>query len=235
MPGAIFYKGPSQIDGEPIFATAIWSSKNRKTGALLQTYVMRADIDPLTANKLGEDVSICGDCRHKGVPTLDPTRKLAEQRSCYVNMGQGPLNVWKQFLLDRYAVLADDAVRELGAGRLVRMGTYGDPAAVPKHIWQLLLDRAAGHTGYTHNGADPTLCMVSADTLAEAQQAWASKYRTSRVVRDVSEVQRNEVLCPASAEAGYKAQCADCMLCGGTSVKAKSVAIVAHGTGAVHF
>jgi len=38
------------------------------------------------------------------------------------------------------------------------------------------------------------------------------------------------VLCPASEEAGRKATCATCKLCGGASIKAKSVAIPAHGT-----
>ena len=232
MPGAIFYKGPSQIDGAPIFATAIWSSRNSKTGDLLQTYILRADMDPRDANKTGADRAICGDCRHRGQTHDDPKLKLAKHRSCYVVMGQGPLNVWRAFQRGRYPEMVPEI---LGVGQQVRVGTYGDPAAVPADIWRRLLKHAKGHTAYTHNGADPTMAMISADTLAEAQQAWASKYRTFRVVRDVSELQRNEVLCPASAEAGYKAQCADCMLCGGTSVKAKSVAIVAHGSGAVHF
>jgi hypothetical protein len=78
--------------------------------------------------------------------------------------------------------------------------------------------------------------MVSADSLQQAQTAWASKYRTFRVIRDVSEIDRkHEVLCPASKEAGYKATCATCLLCGGTSVQAKSIAIPVHGSGAVHF
>jgi hypothetical protein len=77
--------------------------------------------------------------------------------------------------------------------------------------------------------------MVSADTLQQAQQAWSSGHRTFRVIRDVNELQRNEILCPASKEAGYKATCETCLLCAGTSVKAKSIAIPVHGSGAVHF
>jgi hypothetical protein len=221
------------IDGAPIFATAVWSSRNRKTGDLLQTYIMRSDIDPREASKTGADASICGKCRHRGKPTDDPQRKIAEQRSCYVNLGQGPLQVWRAFLQDRYPEMVPEI---LGVGQQVRVGTYGDPAAVPQPIWLRLLKHARGHTAYTHNGADPAMSMISADTLEEAQQAWASKYRTFRVVRDISDiVRKHETLCPASAEAGYKSTCSACMLCGGTSVKAKSVAIVAHGSGAMHF
>jgi hypothetical protein len=58
MPGAIIYRGPSQLDGQPIVIVAVWSSSkkaNRKTGNVVQTYILREDIDPVTASKLGED------------------------------------------------------------------------------------------------------------------------------------------------------------------------------------
>jgi hypothetical protein len=236
MPGAILYQGPSRIDWAPIYVIAVWDSNNSKTGGLLQTYIMRSDMDPRDANKYGEDVSICGDCQHRGTPTLDPDRKLAEGRSCYVTIGQGPLIVHKTFLRGGYPVHDTPPLRaEIGRGRGVRIGTYGDGAAAPDYVWDDLLMYASGHTAYTHNGADPQRYMISADTLEQAQAAWAHKYRTFRIMRSVEELQPNEVLCPASKEAGYKAQCTDCMLCGGTKVKAKSVAIVKHGSGAVYF
>ena len=72
MPGAIIYSGPSRIDGAPIVAIAVWDSSNRKTGSMLQTYILRSDIDPRDANKYGEDFSICGTCDLKGDPPFDP-------------------------------------------------------------------------------------------------------------------------------------------------------------------
>lgn len=233
MPGAIIYRGPSEIDGKPIVVIAVWSSQNSKTGDMLQTYILRSDIDPRDANKSGEDYSICGNCQHKGKPTLDPLKKLADKRTCYVNMGQGVLIVYRSFLAGKYPVVSP---RVVGRGRKVRIGTYGDGAAAPGYVWDDLLAEADGHTAYSHNGGDPVRYMVSADSLEHAQQAWASKYRTFRVVRSVEEIDRkHEVLCPASKEAGYKATCQSCLLCGGTSVQAKSIAIPAHGSGAVHF
>ena len=237
MPGAIIYRGPSEIDAKPIVAIAVWSSKNSKTGDMLQTYILRSDIDPRDANKYGEDYSICGNCGHRGTPTLDPDKVLAEGRSCYVNMGQGVLIVFNSFLAGKYP---DHTTRQqrrtVGRGRKTRIGTYGDGAAAPSYVWDDLLFEADGHTAYSHNGGDPVRYMVSADSLEHAQQAWASKYRTFRVVRSVEEIDRkHEVLCPASKEAGYKATCQSCLLCGGTSVQAKSIAIPAHGSGAVHF
>ena len=232
MPGAILYQGPSNFDGKPIVVIAVWSSKNSKTGDMLQTYILRSDIDPRDANKYGEDEAICGPCQHRGTPTLDPTKALAEERTCYVSMGQGPLIVFNEFIAGKYPVASPRAV---GAGRRVRIGTYGDGAAAPDYVWSELLSEAEGHTAYSHNGGDPQRYMVSADTLAQAQGAWANGYRTFRVVRDVSDIRKNEVLCPASKEAGHKTTCAACLLCGGASVKAKSIAIPAHGSGAVHF
>lgn len=224
MPGALIFQGPSLLDGAPIFVAAIWGSSNRKTGSLVQTYVMRSDIDPLAANKYGEDFSICGDCPHKGVPTLDVERSVAERRACYVNLGQDPLQVWKAYQRGKYPVHDSPQVRrELGRGQKIRLGSYGDSAAVPAEVWEQLLTHAKGWTGYTHQrhtrGAafKPWMTMVSADSLGEARSAWQRGWRTFRIVQSPAELVRGkEVLCPASAEAGHRTTCANCMLCAGS-------------------
>lgn len=234
MPGSIIYTGPSRLDKQPIFVTAIWGSRNRKTGNLVQTYIMRSDMDPRDANKLGEDESICGDCALRGTPTLDPARKLAEGRVCYVRLDHGPLNVWRAFQRGRYPIADAADCADIGRERFVRLGAYGDPAAVPTSVWRKLLQHAAGHTGYTHNAAPGGLCMTSADSLEQAQVAWRAKHRTFRIIKAVDELQRNEVLCPASAEAGFKSTCIKCRLCNGDDSAAKSVAIVAHGSGRLY-
>ena len=239
MPGAVIYEGPSTIDKQPVFVAAIWGSSNRKTGPLLQTYIMRSDMDPLTASKLGEDYSVCGDCPHKGVPTLDVERSVAERRACYVNLGQGPLTVWRAYQRGKYPLHDNMLARaDLGRGQKIRLGTYGDPAAVPAEVWEQLLKFAKGWTGYTHQrhtrGAafKPWMTMVSADSLGEARSAWQRGWRTFRIVQSPAELVRGkEVLCPASAEAGHRTTCANCMLCAGSQQAARSVAIVAHGAG----
>lgn len=233
MPGAIIYDGPSELDGSPIFVAAVWSSANRKTGDMLQTYIMRSDMDPLIASKYGYDEAVCGTCRHRGVPTRDPKRKQAEKRTCYVVLGQGPLIVYRAYRAGKYPDKASaDGRRNAGSRRLVRIGTYGDGAAVPSYVWDELLAEAEGHTAYTHNGGDPERYMVSADSLDEARVAWSQGARTFRVIRDVGEiVQGREIECPS--ERGV--QCADCRLCGGTAVQGRSIAIVAHGNGAKYF
>jgi hypothetical protein len=77
MKSGIIYKGPSRIDGAPIVVLATYSNRNSKTGAVVQTYILREDINPLEASKTGADASICGTCPLRGTPTTDPARKSA--------------------------------------------------------------------------------------------------------------------------------------------------------------
>lgn len=228
----VIYRGPSLIDGAPIVVIATFSGRNKKTGAMVQTYILRADMNPLDASKSGGDVSICGDCPHRGTPTADPDRKQAKGRTCYVNLGQGVLITYRAFVRGVYAdAQTRDGRKALGRGRMVRIGTYGDPGAVPSDVWQDLIADAAGWTAYTHRaGWRPDLAMQSADSLADAQAHWQAGRRTFRVVLDLGEVQHaQEVLCPASKEAGRRTTCAACKLCAGTATRSpKSVAIVMH-------
>ena len=232
MKSGIIYKGPSQLDGAPIVVIANFSKRNRKTGGVVQTYILRDDVDPRDASKGGQDVSICGSCPHRGEVTTDPARKIAKGRTCYVNLGQGVLITWRALQRGVYPNAQDVASRAaIGAGRVVRVGTYGDPAAVPQEIWTDLLRDAASWTAYTHSsGWRPDIAMQSADTHDEARAAWAKGHRTFRVITGLADLDHaNEILCPASKEAGARTTCAACRLCGGTSTKSpKSIAIPMH-------
>src|SRR4029077_2625622 len=238
--GYVIYRGPSLLDGRPIVAVAITKSKNTKTANMVQTYIIRSDVDPRDASRTGEDYSICGTCPHRGTPQPDKATGLAKGRSCYVVIEQGPVIVYKSLARGIYpAATTHKAIAALGNGRMVRLGTYGDPAAVPSYIWESLISEAKGHTAYSHQattqGADyrPDLFMRSSDSLADAAIAWGRGQRTFRIIRDAADVLKGrEILCPASEEAGRKTTCNACGLCGGASVAAKSIAIVAHGAGA---
>ena len=228
----IIYRGPSLLDGLPIVAIATYSDRNTKTGKVLQTYIMRSDIPPLEASKTGQDFSICGDCKFRGEANSDPERKQAKNRTCYVNLGQGPTIVYKSFIRGVYPMASDHtSIVELGKNRVVRLGTYGDPAAVPSHIWDELLSECISHLAYSHqSGFRPDITMQSADTLAQAQAHWAKRARTFRVIDSLADIDKaNEILCPASKEAGRRVQCVKCQLCSGlTSNSKKSIAIVEH-------
>ena len=226
MQHAIIYNGPSLLDGKPIVVIATYSKRNSKTGHVVQTYIIRSDMDPREASKTGEDYSICGDCIMRGLPTTDLARKIAKGRRCYVNLGQGVLIVYRAFL---DGVYKPGSARAMGRGRFVRVGTYGDPAAVPQEIWDELLAEASTWTAYSHqSGWRPDIAMQSADNYAQAWSHWRAGRRTFRVVTGVDQIDSaHEALCPASKEAGRRVQCTACKLCkGGTA--AKSIAIVEH-------
>jgi hypothetical protein len=227
----IIYDGPSLIDGQPIVAIAQVKSGNRKTGDMVQTWILRSDIDPITASRTGADISICGDCPHKGKPS-DKETGWAKDRSCYVNLLFAPNGVYKAYKRGSYPVAqGHEAIRAIGLGLGVRLGSYGDPQAVPEYIWRSLTSAAEFVTAYTHGqNTMPDMIMTSADNATQAESAWDRGERTFRVISALDKLMKGrEVLCPASDEAGNKATCASCKLCGGNSVKAKSIAIVAHG------
>jgi hypothetical protein len=236
------YRGPSAIDGAPIVVVAIVRSANSKTGQMVQTYILRDDMDPQTASKTGADVSICGGCVHKG--EYDENGMLIPgSRTCYVTLWQGPRVVWEAYQAGKYQDLSTDpdAIASLGFGRLVRLGTYGDPAAVPIHVWHNLLAHSIGHTGYTHQwrskrlaGAFKGLVMASCDTPEDRIKARREGWGTFTVVPQSFAINGQTfhmgtapMLCPASKEAGKLTTCADCRKCDG-SAKA-DVFIPAHG------
>ena len=226
MKSAIIYNGPSLLDGKPIVVIATFSNRNKKTGAVVQTYILCRDINPLEASKTGADFTICGNCIMRGEVTTDPVRKQAKGRKCYVNLGQGVLIVWKAF---QRGVYKTGPARDMGRGRFVRVGTYGDPAACPAHVWEELLSEADTWTAYSHqSGWRPDIAMQSADTKAEAEAHWSNGHRTFRVIADLGQLDKaKEALCPASKEAGRRVQCTACKLCKGSS-RGKSIAIVEH-------
>ena len=232
--GLILYRGPSALDGAPIIVIATGldgKHRNRKTGAMVQTWIMRDDVEPHTALKTGQDTSVCGDCVHRP----------ANGGSCYVRVFQAPLVVWRAAQRGVYAQAADlDAIRAAGADKVIRVGSYGDPAAVPANVWRALVSRAKAHTGYTHQWRKAhdlaDLCMASADSVAEAHEARAQGWRTFRVRAPSEALDAREFVCPASKEAGAKTDCASCRACGGTASKAKaSPVIIAHGATARRF
>ena len=232
--GVVLYDGPSKIDGKPIIAIAcriMESSENDKTGAMVQTFIMRKDIAPHEALKTGEDSSVCGDC------ALRPINKGATR--CYVRVYQAPLSVWGAFHRDRYATPGVDfdaaLLPELFAGLSFRIGCYGDPAAIPAKVWRSATSRVNNRTGYTHQwrkriGAGlKNLCMASADNPADVASATLKGWRTFRVRKHDAPTLKTESICPASKEGGKRVQCDTCGLCQGATIAARNIVIADHG------
>lgn len=245
--GVVLYEGPSKIDGAPIvvIATKLQSTgkANRKTGDMVQTYIIRADQSPLDAIATGSDESICGECPHraKRAGYRENGKVFYEGRSCYVNVGQGATTVWKAYQRGTYPKANAFEAAQLFAGRIVRLGTYGDPAAAPLAIWTVALRNAEAWTGYTRQWrklpiAWARLVMASADSVDDMEEAHALGFRTFRVTAEpFANIKGREAVCPASDEKGKVAQCITCKACMGTASKARvSIQIAAHGAGKSH-
>ena len=227
--GFVFYDGPSAIDGSPIIGIATLKSRNVKTGDMVQTFILRADMAPLRAIETGDDAAVCGDCPHRGT-------------TCYVDVGKSVQQVFGAWARGSYPLVSPTQGAKIVAGRAVRMGAYGDPAAIPARHWRALLKLASGHTGYSHQWRQAfaqglrDMVMASADTASERDTARAMGWRTFRVRTEVEQLGAREIVCPASDEGGKKRQCIDCQACDGADRAGKaSVAIIVHGRMAKHF
>ena len=235
--GAILYRGPSTIDGAPIVVVVTGlatSSSNAKTGAMLQTWIIRSDVDPLAADRQGLDASICGTCPHR--------QQKDGKRTCYVTLHQAPLSVYRAYTRGVYAdadPLLRERIRQGGYGPL-RIGSYGDPGAVPLSVWEGVCDPSRRqHTGYTHRWQTrPDLkpyVMASADTPMDLLQATAAGWRCFTVRSDMGKaLQRanptvRTVQCPSDPTLATHRPCADCRLCAGSDRPGASVWISAHG------
>lgn len=226
--GFILQESRSPIDGSPIVVILTLNSSNRKTGPMAQVWVLRSDINPVEALKLGHDVSICGNCPH---------RKQADgSRSCYVNVGQAPLSVWRAYQAGKYqSDLHGLAARHAVKGRKVRWGAYGDPALVDPLIFRVINHAADGHTGYTHQWREPFAqwatghLQASCDGMADYLEASRLGWKTFAVIPKGAKAYSGK-LCPATAQ-DSQAQCITCTLCDGAK---QDIYVEAHGSGSKH-
>ena len=68
-------------------------------------------------------------------------------RVCYVNVGQAPAGVWRAFRAGRYPRYRRRVDAELLADRSIRLGAYGDPAALPDSVVEHFANVGRGWTG----------------------------------------------------------------------------------------
>lgn len=224
----VIHEGESRIDGAPLVVVATGlrgDSANDKTKAMIQTWILRRFVHPHRAAMTGRDRSICGSCPHR----LDPETGT---RSCYVRTEKAPTSIWKAYRRGSYPRVSPAALGEHAAaqGLKVRIGAYGDPGAVPIHVWQPIVRRAPGVTGYSHlwrtlSPAWAQFVMASADSAEERFQAQRRGFRSFRIA---DEPGPGEILCPSSRGVS----CADCALCDGLlRGDLKSIVNPPHGRG----
>jgi hypothetical protein len=194
---------------------------------MLQTWILVGDLHPMEALKTGATKTICGGCP-------------LQNNGCYVQVGQAPTTLWHAYNRGTLDDVTGENLSELFAGHAIRMGAYGDPAAVPVAVWSAMLSRAVMHTGYTHSWRGRRFaglkqwCMASCDTDEDLADAVADGWATYRARPKGAPLLPGEVQCPASDEAGHLTDCRRCGRCGGieASTRLKQlqlVSIEAHG------
>jgi hypothetical protein len=216
--GFILFEGPSILDGSPIVVISTLKTSNYKTGDMCQTWILRADINPVEASKQGQDSSICGNCPHRH----------HHGGACYVNIGQAPNSVYKAYKRGSYPLYNPAIHSRYLENRKIRFGAYGDPAAAPYEIWDMLAQLSAGFTGYTHQARhknfDPRIlefCQLSLDTKKQAEKAGKAGY--FRIVTNKADTLPGEIECLADSKG---IQCIDCLKCNGEN----KVFIQVHGS-----
>lgn len=238
----IIYKGPSMLDGSPIvvIATGIKRpSKNGKTGAVVQTWILADNgQNPMENSQSGADASVCGKCPHSA--SMRKKAKAAGRKpaaKCYVDLSKAPRAIMRAYLAGKYKYISGDAaaISSLMAGKIVRAGAYGDPCAAPARLWRDVYKLASGRTGYSHQWhlhqarGLAQFAMASVDSPLEREQAKAKGWRTFRVKSTSEPVLPGEIVCPASSEAGNKTTCMACQACSGVAGRGRSdIVINAH-------
>lgn len=214
------YRGPSMLGAGNILVV-LTASDNRKLGTTGRDARPVVQVWILPEDGLTTTDSCCpADC---------PFRPTAEGAAggCYVDP-----RVWRSVrraALKREveAPLAWDLLVEIRP--FVRLGAFGDPAAMPPELVADILHYSVGHTAYTHAWRRPTsawlrpVAMASCESSADATAARAMGWRTYTVAHSPSE---GEIPCPSLR--GVK--CAECGLCDGRRGRpAPSISIPPHG------
>lgn len=215
----VAWEGPSRFTGEPLIVVVTGlkrPSTNRKTGPLLQSYILSRDKPPHVSVYEGTDQDVCGAC------------PLSQGDGCYVIPKNDPRAVWEGYHRGLYPALSPREVTREIEGRPLRMGAYGEPTATPLPMWLDWARASKMWVGYTHtwraqekNGFRTPACdwrwrwilMASVHGDREAREArdrgWRY-FKTGSVVPWAREFE-----CPAT-RATNPLTCLECRACGGT-------------------
>lgn len=223
----VTYRGPSVFDPTSIIFSALTvGSDNAKTGNMPQQYIFRQDRKPTVAIKSGLDFALCGCCAARSF----------DLGGCYVHGYQQRLDGYWKAWRDR-PVATDEQILHTIGYRPVRLGAYGDTAAMPPDDVLRLVRLARGRvTNYTHGHLTlgwaavewmRHFTMLSVESEDEAREAWRRGWRTYRVTpKGGRTVKGHEIPCPFPPE-----QCYGCLLCDGAkNLMKKSITVEVHGS-----
>lgn len=225
MRSFIIYHGPAMLPYKgTVTAVAFESCDNPKTGHCIAVAILPGKgVDAMAARGKGRDLACCGGCVFRSIAS-------GGNGGCYVSplalMGYAGAASSAWTAADPYAMPACPSLP-------MRLGAYGDPAAIPLDAFHRLM---AWHTGmawgYTHGWKHPnaqhlrTVCMASVETPQGQADAQAKGWRVYRIIPTAGDRKATGLpLC----ESAKGVACVDCGQCSGLSGSKGGRAIVVHG------
>jgi hypothetical protein len=208
----LIWQGHSLLTGDPIQAILSGLAEptsNRKTGDMLQTWILPVENIPSEAIQKGKDAAVCGNC---------PLR----QKICYVD-ARAPNSVWRANNKHQAPPLGEQHLEFIKDMKLpLRITSYGDAAATPFDAWIPLLEATNFQTGYTHQWLTcdqrwRDYLMASVETEEGALAAQAKGWRTFRIVSPTADPLPNEIICRNTGNPSVS--CRECRLCDGAGNK----------------
>jgi len=235
---AIIYQGVSAFDGKPIAAIATGikrKSKNSKTGAMVQLWIISQGLSPYDTSQASSDASNCGDCKHR--------HSLGG--GCYVDLLKAPNSVYNCYKRGGYEDINAATLAHLSTLK-VRLGAYGDMFAIPYKPLANFLTHIKKRTGYTHAWQNldkrslklaRKYFVASVDNYEELIKAQDLELSTFRVKAPAAsnepitsmKYRINEIECLNTT---HEIECADCLLCNGrdtAKTRPRNIFIDAHG------
>jgi len=208
----ILWEGNSLLDDAPIVAIATTGSSNVKTGPMVQVWILRQDVAPHAAKRVGLDFSVCGPC--------------ALRDACYVVTEHAPRSVWTSYRAGHYRkVEPGDFARTA-----IRWGAYGDPALLPEALVRESNAAARAWTGYTHQHTkdwarwSEGVFMASVETPSQEARLRARGWGTFRVGRTDGADAGSATICPHPTTG---ITCLECKACDGGP---RAIFVSAHGS-----
>lgn len=221
----ILWTGKSKFNGKNIglIMTGLSrKSKNPKTGEVVQGWIIPKE-NPVKQLNNRKNHPVCNNC-----PLI--------KRGCYVNISWAVMAVWQAWRKNKYPVGNVNNLK----GKIVRLGAYGEPSALPATLINKITKVSKGVLAYTHQWMQPwaypykRYCMASVETKELKDRANSKGWKTFRIGKSLEDKLPDEILCPASKEYKEKTNksinCSQCMLCQGNNSRTpKNIFIVAHG------
>ena len=116
--GYVVYEGPSLLTGDPIVCVVTLHSSNRKTGNMLQSWILLQEMSPIAGSRTGADIAICGNCPSRGIAQPEATSGMAKKRKCYVDLGRAPYGIWDAYRRGIYPrLVGHTAIASIAAPR----------------------------------------------------------------------------------------------------------------------